>query len=31
VEIEAVLTYFVSGKKNDVVYSIKENIAFNID
>ncbi len=31
VEIEAVLTYFVSGKKKDVVYSIKENIAFDID
>jgi hypothetical protein len=30
VEIEAVLTYFVSGKKKDVVYSIKENIAFDI-
>ena len=31
VEIEAVLTYFVSGKKKDVVYSIKENIAYDID
>ncbi len=31
VEIEAVLTYFVSGKKKDVVYSIKENIAYDIE
>ena len=31
VEIEAILTYFVSGKKKDVVYSIKENIAYDID
>ncbi len=31
VEVEAVLTYFVSGKKKDVVYSIKENIAYDID
>ena len=31
VEIEAVLTYFVSGKLKDVVYSVKENIAYNID
>ncbi len=31
VEIEAVLTYFVSGKKKDVVYTIKENIAYDID
>ena len=31
VEIEAVLTYFVSGKMKDVVYSVKENVAFNID
>ena len=31
VEIEAVLTYFVSGKTKDVVYSIKENIAYDID
>ena len=31
VEVEAVLTYFVSGKQKDVVYSIKENIAYDID
>lgn len=31
VEIEAVLTYFVSGKIKDVVYTIKENIAYDID
>jgi hypothetical protein len=31
VEIEAILTYFVSGKKKDVVYSIKKNIAYDID
>jgi len=31
VEIEAVLTYFVSGKIKDVVYSHKENITFDID
>ena len=31
VEIEAVLTYFVSGKIKDVVYSVKENVAFVID
>ena len=31
VEIEAVLTYFVSGKIKDVVYSVKENVAFDID
>ncbi len=31
VEIEAILTYFVSGKIKDVVYSIKENIAYDID
>ena len=30
-EVEAVLTYFVSGKKKDVVYSVKENLAFDID
>ncbi len=31
VEIEAILTYFVSGKIKDVVYSIKENIAYDTD
>lgn len=31
VEIEAVLTYFVSGGKKDVVYSVKEKIAYDID
>ena len=31
VEIEAILTYFVSGKIKDVVYSIKENIAYDLD
>ena len=31
VEIEAILTYFVSGKIKDVVYTIKENIAYDID
>lgn len=31
VEIEAVLTYFVSGKKKDVVYSVKEKVTYDID
>lgn len=28
VEIEAVLSYFVSGKKGDIVYSVKEKISY---
>ena len=31
VEVEATLSYFISGKKGDVVYSVKENLVFDID
>ncbi len=31
VEIEAVLTYFVSGKIKDVVYSVKEKVTYDIN
>jgi hypothetical protein len=31
VELEATLSYFVSGKKGDVVYSVKEKLSFDID
>ena len=31
VEIEAVLSYYISGKSGDVVYSVKENVSFNVD
>lgn len=31
VEIEAVLSYFISGKKGDVVHTFKRNIAYDID
>lgn len=31
VEIEATLSYYISGKKGDVVYSFKEKIAYDID
>lgn len=30
VEIEATLSYFVSGKKGDVVYTIKENLMYDL-
>jgi len=31
VEIEAILTYFINGKKGDVIYSIKETVMYDID
>ncbi len=31
VEIEANLSYYISGKKGDVVYSVKEKLTFEID
>lgn len=31
VEIEATLSYFISGKKGDVVYSVKETLNYNIE
>ena len=31
VEIEANLSYFISGKKGDVVYSISEKLEFELD
>ena len=31
VEIEANLSYFISGKKGDVVYSISETLEFELD
>lgn len=31
VEFEAVLTYFVSGKIKDVVYTVTENVTYDID
>ncbi|OEU56221.1 MAG: hypothetical protein BA862_03855 [Desulfobulbaceae bacterium S3730MH12] len=31
VEIEASLSYFISGKKGDVVYSIKEKLTYDLD
>lgn len=31
VEIEAVLSYYINGKQGDVVYSVKENVSFNVD
>jgi hypothetical protein len=31
VEIEANLSYFISGKKGDVVYSVKEKLTFELD
>jgi len=31
VEIEANLSYFISGKKGDVVYSVKEKLIYELD
>ena len=31
VEIEAILSYFISGKSGEVVYSIKEKLAYELD
>ena len=31
VEIEANLSYYVSGKKGDVIYSVKETLAFELE
>lgn len=31
VEIEANLSYFISGKKGDVVYSVKEKLTYDLD
>ena len=31
VEIEANLSYFISGKKGDVVYSVKEKLTYELD
>jgi len=30
-EIEAVLSYYISGTQGDVVYSVKENVSFNVN
>ena len=31
VEIEANLSYFINGKKGDVIYSIKETVLYELD
>lgn len=31
VEIEANLSYYISGKKGDVVYSVKEQLTYELD
>ncbi len=31
VEIEANLSYFINGKKGDVIYSIKEKLMYDLD
>ena len=31
VEIEANLSYFISGKKGDVIYTVKEKMSYEVD
>ncbi len=31
VEIEANLSYFINGKKGDVIYSVKETLVYELD
>ncbi len=31
IEIEAILSYFISGKKGDVVYSVKEKLTYELE